>query len=174
MYETPGIELFSTLIYLVLVFASVILAVMGSIIILTVLTRRRIDVKEEIVYNRNIGIALVLSSFIWTIGQMCLSSIKPIMNVWYGSYASGFTLKSGVIFTLGILCALLTALIISAIAIYLSLKVLMAITKRINEWQEIKQGNLAVAVVISITVIVVGMFFESIISYIITNIFNFV
>lgn len=174
MYEKEGIEFFSTLIYLILVFASVIMAVMGSIIILSALTRRRIDVKEEIVYNRNVGIALVLSSFIWTIGQMCLSSAKPIMNIWYGNYASGFTFKSGFLFTIGILCALATALIIGAVAIFLSLKILMAITKGINEWQEIKHGNMAVAIVISITVIVVGMFFESIISYIVTNIFNFV
>ncbi len=145
---------------------------MGSVIILTYLTRRKIDVKEEIVYNRNIGIAVVLGSFIWTIGQMCLEALKPVMNVWYSSYASGFTFKSALTFAVGILGTLLTALVFGTIAVYLSLKILMIVTKGINEWEEIKQGNAAVAVILGVTVIVVGMFFESVISYIATNILS--
>lgn len=173
MYETPGLGLVSTIIYIILIFASVVLSVMGSMIILSFLTRRQIDVKEEIVYNQNIGIALVLSSFIWTIGRMCLESTKPIMNEWYNTWASGLTFTSALVFMIGILGALLNALFIGAITVFLSLKILMVVNKDINEWQEIKQGNIAVAIVISITVIVVGMFFESIISYIVTNIFRF-
>jgi hypothetical protein len=151
---------------------SVILSVIGSMIILSFLTRRKIDVKEEIIYNANIGIALVLSSFIWTIGRMCLESTKPIMNQWYSTFAAGFDLKAGLVFALGMVGGLLNALFIGAITVYLSLKILMIIIKDIDEWEEIKQGNIAVAVVISITVIVVGMFFESIISYIVTAIFR--
>ena len=49
----------------------------------------------------------------------------------------------------------------------------MILIKDIDEWEEIKQGNIAVAIVISITVVVVGMFFESIVSYIVINIFRF-
>lgn len=173
MYETPGIEVLSTIIYLLLVFASVILSVLGSVIILTFLTRREIDVKEEIIYNRNVGLAVILGSFIWTIGQMCLSSIKPIMNVWYSRFASGFTLQTGFTFTIGILGALLNALIIGALTVFLSLKVLLILIREINQWEEIKQGNVAVAIVIGTTVVVVGMFFESIVSYIVTNIFSF-
>lgn len=171
MYETSDIEILSTIIYLFLIFASAIISVMGSVFILSFLTRRKIDVKEEIVYNRNIGIALVLGSFIWTIGQMCLESSKPIMNVWYSNFASGFTLKSALIFALGILGTFLTTLVFGAITVFLSLKILLFITRYINEWEEIKQGNAAVAIVIAVTVIVVGMFFESIISYIVTDIF---
>ncbi|UCH92236.1 MAG: DUF350 domain-containing protein [Candidatus Aminicenantes bacterium] len=173
MYETPGLGIISTIIYIILILASVVLSVMGSMIILSFLTRRQIDVKEEIVYNQNIGIALVLSSFIWTIGRMCLESTKPIMNDWYNRWASGITFTSVLSFTAGILGALLNALIFGAIIVFLSIKILMVINKDINEWEEIKQGNIAVAIVISITVIVVGMFFESIISYIATNILQF-
>ena len=172
MYETPGLELLSTIIYIVLIFASVILSVLGSMIILSFLTRRKIDVKEEIIYNQNIGIALVLSSFIWTIGRLCLESAKPIMNEWYSTMAAGITFKSGTAFTVGILGALLNALFFGAITVFLSLKILAVLIKDINEWEEIKQGNIAVAIVISITVIIVGMFFESIISYIVTSLFH--
>lgn len=173
MYETSNLELFSTILYILLIFLSVIISVMGSMIIITHLTRRTIYVKEEIVKNRNIGIALVLSSFIWTIGRMCIETIRPIMNVWYNTYASGFSLKSVLIFMLGILGSLLIALIIGAIIVFLSMRVLMVINKDINEWEEIKRGNTAVALIISITVVVVGMFFESIVSNLVINIFNF-
>jgi len=170
MYPTDNLQLLSTIIYISLIFASVIISVMGSIIIITFLTRKKIQVKEEIVKNKNIGIALVLGSFIWTIGRMCFESIKPIMNVWYSSYASGFSTKSIFSFVLGIFGSLLAALIIGAIAVYLSIKVLTVINKDINEWEEMKLHNVAVGIVISITVIVVGMFFETIVSYIVMNI----
>lgn len=173
MYETSHLELFSTILYLLLIFLSVIISVMGSMIMISYLTRRTIYVKEEIVKNRNFGIALVLSSFIWTIGRMCIETIKPIMNVWYNTYASGFSLKSVLIFILGILGSLLIALVIGAIIVFLSIKVLMVINKDINEWEEIKRGNTAVALIISITVVVVGMFFESIVSNLVINLFNF-
>jgi hypothetical protein len=173
-FETPGLELFSTIIYIFLIFASVIISVIGSVVFITFLTRKKIDVKEEIVYNQNTGIALVLVSFIWTLGQMCLESVKPIMNSWYSTFASGFTLKSVLSFVFGILAALLNALIIGAITVYLSVKVLMIINKDIDEWEEIKQGNIAVAIVIAVTVIVVGMFFESLIGYIASSIFSFI
>jgi len=173
VYETSHLELFSTILYLLLIFLSVIISVMGSMIMITYLTRRTIYVKEEIVKNRNFGIALVLSSFIWTIGRMCIETIKPIMNVWYNTYASGFSLKSVLIFILGILGSLLIALVIGAIIVFLSIKVLMVINKDINEWEEIKRGNTAVALIISITVVVVGMFFESIVSNLVINLFNF-
>jgi hypothetical protein len=172
-YETPGLEIFSTIIYAFLIFVSVIISVIGSMILISFLTRREVDVKEEIVYNRNVGIAIVLGSFIWTLGRMCLESVKPIMNSWYSNYASGFTLSSALLFALGILGVLFTALTIGAITIYLAIKVLMIINKGIDEWHEIKQGNVAVAIVIGITVIVAGMFFESIIGYIGTTIFSF-
>jgi uncharacterized BrkB/YihY/UPF0761 family membrane protein len=170
MYPTDNLQLFSTIIYVSLIFASVIISVMGSMIIITFLTRKKIQVKEEIVKNKNIGIALVLGSFIWTIGRMCFESIKPIMNVWYSNYASGFTTKSILSFIFGIFGSLLAALVIGAIAVYLSIKVLTVINKDINEWEEMKLHNVAVGIVISITVIVVGMFFESIVSYIVMNI----
>lgn len=173
MYETSNLELFSTILYILLIFLSVIISVMGSMIIITHLTRRTIYVKEEIVKNRNIGIALVLSSFIWTIGRMCIETIRPIMNVWYNTYASGFSLKSVLIFMLGILGSLLIALIVGAIIVFLSMRILMVINKDINEWEEIKRGNTAVALIISITVVVVGMFFESIVSNLVINLFNF-
>lgn len=172
-YETPGLELFSTIIYVFLVFMSVIISVMGSVIFISFLTRKKIDVKEEIVYNRNVGIALVLGSFIWTLAGMCLESIKPIMNSWYSNYANGFNIKSALIFAVGIIGALLNAIFIGAIAVYLSLKILMILNKDINEWERIKQGNIAIAIVICVTVIVVGMFFQSIISYIVASIFSF-
>jgi hypothetical protein len=175
MYDfvTPGIELFSTMVYLLLIFLSVVISVMGSIMIIFFLTRRKIDVKEEIVFNQNVGIALVLGSFIWTLARMCLEAVKPIMNNWYGGYASGFTPVSALGFVGGIVGGLLSSLLIGVITIFLSLKVLTVVNKDIDEWEEIKQHNVAVAIVISVTVIVVGTFFQSIIGYIVSSIFSF-
>lgn len=165
-------ELLATLIYLSLIFVSAIISVLGSMMLITLFTRRSIQIKEEIVRNRNVGMALVLGSFIWTIGRMCHESVTPIMNIWYSSFSSGFNLGSTLTFIFGVLGSLLNALFIGAVVVYLSIKLLMVIYKEINEWQEIKRGNLAVAIVISITVIVVGMFFESIINFIVMSIFN--
>lgn len=172
MPDASDLELLSTIIYITLIFISAIISVMGSIIIISFLTRKKIHVKEEIVRNRNVGIALVLGSFIWTIGRMCFESIKPIMNVWYNTFASGFDSRTALLFAMGIVGSMLNALIIGAIVVYLSIKLLMVMTRDINEWEEMKRGNIAVGIVISITVVVVGMFFEYIISYIVMHIFD--
>lgn len=172
-YETPDIQFVSTVIYFILLLVSAIIAVMGSIILISRFTGKSIDEKEEIVANRNIGMALVLGSFLWTIGRMCFETIKPTMNAWYTAYSAGFDIMTILKFTLGIIGAQVIALIIGTVTIFFSVKILMVFTKNINEWEEIKDGNNAVAVMISVTVVVVGMFFESIISTIVVNLFNF-
>lgn len=159
----------SNLIYLLLIFLSVVIAVFGSIIIIKYLTRQKIDIKEEIVENRNIGIALVLGSFIWTLGRLCFETIKPSMNAWYSGYYSGFSLGSSLKLLLGVIVSLSMALLAGAATIYFAVKVLMVFTRDIDEWNEIKNGNNSVAIIISITVIVIGLFFESVLSTIITN-----
>ncbi len=173
-YERPNIQFVSTIIYLLLILLSAMIAVIGSIIIISFFTRKTIDEKEEIVDNRNVGIAMVLGSFMWTIGRLCLETIRPTMNAWYSAYSAGFSIKKAVNLTLGILGSQLIALIVGAATIFISIKLLMIINKGINEWEEIKNGNMAVAVIISVTVVVVGMFFESVISTIVINLFRYV
>ena len=173
LYENSGLQIVSTIVYFVLIFISMIIAVIGSLTIIPYFTRKKIDEKLEIIKNRNVGVALVLGAFIWTIGRMCFETIKPIMNAWYSAYSSGFDLKTVLMWTGGIIVSLIIALLFSAATIYLSIKILMILTKDIDEWEEIKNGNVAVAIVISITIFVVGMFFESIISSIVVNLFNF-
>lgn len=167
--EKTFIFVLSNLVYLLMIFASVIIAVFGSIIIIKYLTRQKIDVKEEIVNNKNIGIALVLGSFIWTLGRLCFETIKPVMNAWYTGYYAGFSLKSSAKLLLGISLSLFIALLTGALTIYFAIKILMVLTRDIDEWEEIKNGNYAVAVIISITIIIVGLFFESILSTFITG-----
>ncbi len=173
MNEMSQLGILSTVIYLVLIFLSSIVSVLGSIGIIRFLTRKSIDVKEEIVKNKNMGISLVLVSFIWTIGRMCSETVRPIMNAWYSGYASGFTFKTILIFSLGFLGSLFVALISGALIIFLSMRILMVLTRDIDEWLEIKHGNTAVALVIAATIFVVGMFFESIISIIVIHMFGF-
>lgn len=173
MNEMSQLGILSTVIYLALIFVSSIISVLGSIGIISFLTRKSIDVKEEIVKNKNVGIALVLVSFIWAIGRMCIETVRPIMNAWYSGYASGFTFKTILFFSLGFLGSLLVALISGALIIFLSMRILMVVTRDIDEWLEIKHGNTAVALVIAATIFVVGMFFESIISYIVIHMFGF-
>jgi len=141
-------------------------------IIISFLTRKKIHVKKEIVRNRNIGIALVLGSFIWAIGRMCFESIKPIMNIWYSTFASGFDSRTALLFAVGIVGSMLNALIIGAVVVYLSSKLLMDMTRGINSWEEMKRGNIVVGINISINVVLVGMFFEYIIIYIVMHIFD--
>lgn len=172
MFKTPSLHWSSSLFYLFLIFVSVIVAVMGSLLLIRFLTRRRIDVKEEIVQNCNLGIALVLASFIWTIGSMALETIKPIMNVWYGYFAEGVHLAGLGGFIGKVFGAMLLALVIGAFTVMLALKVLMVINHDINEWDEIKGGNTAVAVVMAVTVVLSGLFFQSVVSYMVVNLFG--
>jgi uncharacterized membrane protein YjfL (UPF0719 family) len=172
MIENNGFHLVSTLIYLALIFAAAIVSVLGSIWILLFLTRKSIQEKKEIVKHHNVATALVLGAFIWTIGHMCFETIKPIMNVWYINYPAGITFRTGLLFVLGAMASLLVALVSGALVVFLALKLLIGLTRDIDEWEDIKKGNTAVAVVIGVTVIVLGIFIESIISTITLALFN--
>lgn len=169
--ESSYLSILSILLYLVLIFLSVILTVGGSMIIIGRLTRD-IDERKEIVENRNLGIALVFGSFIWAIGSLCLQTIRPIMNDWYTTFARGFDLGTGLAFGLKILVSLGLALVFGALVIFLSIRALMVFHRRIHEWEEIRKGNLAVAVTISVTVVVVGLFFQPVVSAVISAIFR--
>ncbi|MBN2400048.1 MAG: DUF350 domain-containing protein [Candidatus Aminicenantes bacterium] len=172
MMESNGLNLLSTVIYLAVIFIAAIISVLGSIWIMAFLTRKSIQEKKEIVQRQNINTAMVLGAFIWTVGHLCFETIKPIMNVWYINYPAGIRLATGLLFFLGVIASLLVALVSGALIVFLALKLLMVITRDIDEWKEIKSGNIAVAVVIGVTVIVLGMFIESIISSISLALFN--
>ena len=174
MIGNNGFHLLSTMIYLALIFAAAIISVLGSIWIMVFLTRKSIQEKKEIIRSHNIGTAMVLGAFIWTIGHMCFETIKPIMNVWYVNYPAGINLKTGLLFFLGVIASLFVALVSGALVVFLALKLLIGITRDIDEWEEIRKGNIAVAVVIGVTVIVLGMFIESIISTIMPGAFQLV
>ena len=102
MYQSTDLHLMSTIIYLILIFVSVIVSIVGSFLIISFFTRKSFDKKEEILKKKNIGVALVLGSFIWTIARMCLETVKPIMNAWYMNYESGFTFKTGAAFKIAL------------------------------------------------------------------------
>ena len=172
LFETQDFQLVSTIMYVLLILLSAVIAIMGSLTIIPFFTRKRINEKVEIVKNRNIGIALVLGSFIWTIGRMCFETLKPMMNEWYSRYTEGFNFNAALYMLFGIIVSLIIALLVGAITVYLSIKLLMVITRDIDEWEEIKNGNTAVAIVISVTVVIVGMFFESIVSSIVITLFS--
>jgi len=167
--ESSYLNVISILLYLILIFLAVTLTVTGAMVIIARLTRR-IDEKKEIVRNRNVGIALVFSSFLWAIGNLTLQSIRPIMNSWYTLYSRGFDFGRGVTFALKIIGSLLIALGFGAVAIFLSIRVLMVLHRKIDEWEEIKNGNLAVAITISVTVVVVGMFFQPVVNAVIATV----
>jgi hypothetical protein len=165
--ESAYLNVLSILLYLVLIFLSVILTVGGSMLIIARLTRE-IDEKKEIVDNRNVGIALVFGSFIWAIGNLCLQTVRPIMNDWYTTFTRGFDLETGLAFGLKIVVSLSLALVFGGLVIFVSIRALMFLHRRINEWKEIQKGNLAIAVTIAVTVIVVGMFFQPVVSAVIS------
>lgn len=173
IFHDTTLNVISTIVYVILILISAVITVMGSLMIIPWLTRKQIDEKEEIVQNRNVGIAIVLGSFIWTIGRMCLEAIRPIMNAWYSGWASGFSFASGLLMAGKILASLLIALLVGTFTVFMSVKILMFLTKDVNEWEEIKNGNLAVAIIIGITVIVVGMFLEPVVSSIVVQLFKF-
>lgn len=172
MIGNSGFNLLSTAIYLAVSLTAGIISILGSIWILTFLTRKSVHEKREIVRHKNIAPALVLGAFIWTIGHMCFEAIKPIMNVWYINYPGNIGFKTGLLFVLGTLASLLMALILGALVVFLALKLLIGLTRDIDEWDEIEKGNHAVAVIIGITAIVLGMFIESIVSTISLALFN--
>jgi uncharacterized membrane protein YjfL (UPF0719 family) len=154
----------STLAYFLILVIIALTTVFGAMLLISVFTRE-IDEKKEIIEKKNIAAGIVFLSFFWSVGMIIFETISPIMQKWYDLFSPGLSFLLLLRFLLFVLIVELGALLISVVIIYFSLKLIHLITRNINEWEEIKNQNVSLALVMGAVIIFLGYVFKSFIVY---------
>jgi uncharacterized membrane protein YjfL (UPF0719 family) len=143
-----GIEII--VINLVAVFVQLVLSLafaMGSVYIGLKLFDRMTEGIDEMAELKkgNVAVAILLGAIIFSIANVVEGGVTALM----GSVTPGLTLPvMAAAFVIG-LVNLLVSLILAIITIYVALSILDKITVDIDEFKELKRGNVAVAIVMA-------------------------
>ena len=117
-----------------------------------------IDEEEELQKN-NIAVAILSASLIFSLGYMMKSSIYPLIQAFFNIlfYSDEGVVSSLVGFGFLLLQFLLT-LVISMGSLWVGLKAFTWLTKNLDEFEEIRNNNIAVAILMSAIIITLALF----------------
>jgi uncharacterized membrane protein YjfL (UPF0719 family) len=116
------------------------------------LLTRKIDEVEELKSN-NIAISVLISSFIFSVMILIRSSIEPSIDTLETLIAKNASIGNILLSGLYIIIFFVGAAIIAFIILWLAMKAFMLFTTTIDEMAQIKNNNLAVAIIIAILLI---------------------
>ncbi len=147
-----------------------ILAVSAALILwlTTVLMRRLthgINEVDEIARKANIAVALVRATFFGVISIVVWKALSPLMTSWANAIYIGIDLRAIGMFVLRFIVFLGAALAFSFVAILSSVRIFTWLTKDVDEWEEIRKGNVAIAITLTVLTVTVGYFISDFVSY---------
>jgi len=112
----------------------------------------KIDETEELKSN-NIAVSILISSFIFSMMIMIKSSINPSIETLETTIADKAEIINILLAVLFIIIYFIIAAIIAFIILWLAMKAFMLLTTTIDEMTEIKNKNIAVAIIIAVLLI---------------------
>ncbi len=119
--------------------------------------------------NGNISVAVLMGSVIFSIVWITRGSVISGMDTISTLFRSGFILKNTLI-AIGIfVLQILVSGILSIITIWISTLLFTLLTKNFDEFKEIKNNNLAIALVLGVVVISLALFVEPAINVILNG-----
>lgn len=142
--------------HLVLSFVLAIASTYGSFRIFDFLTKD-INENEELNAN-NIAVAVVLSGMLLSAAIVVKQVLSPAMSTFETFLYDGFSVAALAQFIGYFLGYLAGTLLITVIAIWLAIISFLKLTRGIDEFAEIKKGNIAVAVVLAVSIVIMGYF----------------
>ena len=113
---------------------------------------RKIDEIAELKSN-NIAISVLISSFIFSMMILIKSSIKPSIDTFETLLEKNASIQNILLAILFIIVFFIGAAIIAFIVLWLAMKAFMLLTTTIDEMTEIKNNNIAVAIIIAVLLI---------------------
>jgi uncharacterized membrane protein YjfL (UPF0719 family) len=117
---------------------------------------KNIDELKEIKEN-NCAVALILAATLLSVAMIIKQASFPMISIFQTIIEKGISF-GGLIKILGIsLSAILISMAISVIAIWLAIQIFIRLTKEIDEWNEIKKNNTAIAIILAALILIVGI-----------------
>ncbi len=155
-------ELINAVVGIIQLVIAIILAVVALYIGFSVLGKitKGIDEEKEIARG-NTAVGILVASVFLAIGIVVQSGVAGI------SMGISQAIKVGILSSLGIaiivvsILQLVLGIVLAIVAIYLALNILDKLTKGIEEFEELKKGNVAVALEMAGVIITVAIIIQS-------------
>lgn len=141
---------------------AVILAVVALYIGFSVLTRitKGIDEEKELAKG-NVAVGIVVASVFFAIAFVVQAGVAGVSSGLSKALGVGILTLDGILIVSAAVFQLIIGIALAIGAIYLALNVLDKLTKGIEEFEEIKKGNVAVAVMMGGVIISVAVIIQS-------------
>ena len=155
-------ELINAVVGIIQLVIAIILAVVALYIGFSVLGKitKGIDEEKEIARG-NTAVGILVASVFLAIGIVVQSGVSGI------SVGISQAMKAGLLSSVGIaiivisILQLVLGIVLAIVAIYLALNILDKLTKGIDEFEELKKGNVAVALEMAGVIITVAIIIQS-------------
>ena len=121
---------------------------------------RNIDEEKELAKG-NVAVGIIVASVFVAIALVVQSGVSGL-SVGIGKAASvGFFSVDGILAIVAAFVQLILGIVLAIAAIYLALNILDKLTKGVDEFEEIKKGNVAVALMMGGVIIAVAVIIQS-------------
>lgn len=152
----------NVLIGIIQLIIAIILAVVALYIGYSVLSRitKGIEEQKELVKG-NPAIGIIIAAVFFAIAIVVQSGVAGISIGVARAFSLGLSSADGIIAILVAIVQLILGIILAIIAIYLALKVMDRLTKGVDEFEELKKGNVAVALMMAGVIIATAVIIQS-------------
>lgn len=150
------VDVVNAFVGLIQLLVAIIMAVIALFIGYSVFTKitRGIDEEKELLKG-NVAVGIIIAAILFAIAIVVQSGIAGIsvgiINALNGNW---FTLVAAVI-------QLILGIVLAVVAIYLALGILDRLTKGIDEFSELKKGNVAVALMMAGVIVATALIIQS-------------
>ena len=155
-------ELINAVVGIIQLVIAIILAVVALYIGFSVLGKitKGIDEEKEIARG-NTAVGILVASVFLAIGIVVQSGVSGISVGISKAMNVGFLSSLGIAIIVVSILQLVLGIVLAIVAIYLALNILDKLTKGIDEFEELKKGNVAVALEMAGVIITVAIIIQS-------------
>ncbi len=155
-------ELINAVVGIIQLVIAIILAVVALYIGFSVLGKitKGIDEEKEIARG-NTAVGILVASVFLAIGIVVQSGVAGISVGISQAMNVGFLSSLGIAIIVVSILQLVLGIVLAIVAIYLALNILDKLTKGIDEFEELKKGNVAVALEMAGVIITVAIIIQS-------------
>ena len=138
---------------------SLIIGLLVAIVAFRAFTRMHREIDEmSALRENNVAMAIILASMVIGTGLVVVQALEPVVSTMQTTLYNGITFMTGLAF-LGLTFGfLLLALFIAIVGIGLATKVFLWLTDEIDELDEVKKNNVAVAITLASVILLMSMF----------------
>ncbi|VVB91641.1 Uncharacterised protein [uncultured archaeon] len=155
-------ELINAVVGIIQLVIAIILAVVALYIGFSVLGKitKGIDEEKEIAKG-NTAVGILVASVFIAIGIVVQSGVSGISKGISAALGVGILSVTGIAIIVVSIVQLILGIVLAIVAIYLALNILDKLTKGIEEFEELKKGNVAVALEMAGVIITVAIIIQS-------------